>query len=137
MNQTLEDLQIRYENPITINYDNTSGISISKNPIMQSKTKHIPIKYHFLRDRVAQKVVKIVYVDTKEQIADILTKPLSRSNFENIRQKLGVIPYLIKNYKSFFRRKKHMDRGNNLSGGALPQGEQINISYVIDVKGGG
>jgi hypothetical protein len=91
MKQTLEDLQIRYDNPITINCDNTSAISISKNPVMHSKTKHIPIKYHFLRDQVTQKVVKIVYVDTKEQIADIFTKPFPRSTFENLRQKLGVI----------------------------------------------
>jgi hypothetical protein len=91
MKQTLDYLQIRYDNPITINCDNTSAISISKNPIMHSKTKHIPIKYHFLRDQVTQKVVKIVYVDTKEKIADIFKKPFPRSTFENIRHKLGVI----------------------------------------------
>jgi hypothetical protein len=91
MKQTLEDLQIKYNDPITINCDNTSAISISKNPVMHSKTKHIPIKYHFLRDQVTQKIVKIVYLDTKEQIADIFTKPLPRSTFENLRHKLGVI----------------------------------------------
>jgi hypothetical protein len=91
MNKTLEYLQIKYNDPITINCDNTSAISISKNPFMHSKTKHIPISYHFLRDQVTQKIVKIVYLDTKEQIADIFTKPLPRSTFENLRQKLGVI----------------------------------------------
>jgi hypothetical protein len=91
MKKTLEDLQIRYDNRTTINYDNTSSISISKNPVVHSKTKHIPIKYHFLRERVTQKVVKIMYVDTKEQIAYIFTKPLPKSTFENIRQKLGVV----------------------------------------------
>jgi len=58
---------------------------------MHSKTKHIPIKYHFLRDWVTQRVVKIVYVDIKEQIAGIFTKPLPMGTFENIRKKLGVI----------------------------------------------
>jgi hypothetical protein len=52
MKQTLEDLQIKYNNPITINCDNTSAIRISKNLVMHSKSKHIPIKYHFLRDQV-------------------------------------------------------------------------------------
>jgi hypothetical protein len=66
MKQPLEYLQIRYDNPITINSDNTSVISISKNLVMHSKTKHIPIKYHFLRHQVTQKEVKIEYVDTKE-----------------------------------------------------------------------
>jgi hypothetical protein len=84
-------LWMKQNDPITINCDNTSAISISKNPVMHSKTKHIPIKYHFLRDQVTQRVVKIVYVDTKEQIADIFTKPFPRSTFENLRQKLGVI----------------------------------------------
>jgi hypothetical protein len=81
MKQTLEDLQIRYDDPITINCDNTSAISISKNSVMHSKTKHIPIKYHFLRDHATQKLVKIVYVDIKEQIAYIFTKPLPKSTF--------------------------------------------------------
>jgi hypothetical protein len=65
MKQTLEDLQIRYDGPITINCDKTSAISISKNLVMHFKTKQVPIKYHFLRDQVTQRVVKIVYVDTK------------------------------------------------------------------------
>jgi hypothetical protein len=58
---------------------------------MHSKTKHIPIKFHFLREQVSQKVVKVEYVDTKEQIVDIFTKPLPRSTFAYLRQKLGVI----------------------------------------------
>jgi hypothetical protein len=91
MKQTLEDLHIKYNNPITINYNNTSAISISKNPVMHSKTKNIPIKYHLLRGQVTQKMVKIVHVDTKEQIADIFTKIMPRTTFENLRQKSGVI----------------------------------------------
>ena len=66
MKQTLEDLLVKYEDPIVINCDNTSAINISKNPVMHSKTKQIPIKDHFLRDQVSQKVVKLEYIDTKE-----------------------------------------------------------------------
>jgi hypothetical protein len=91
MKKNLEYLQIKYNDPITIKCDNTSAISISKNLVMHSKTKHIPTKYHFLKDQVTQKIVKIVYLDTKEQIADIFTKPLPRSTFENLRKNLGVI----------------------------------------------
>ena len=85
MKQTLEDLLVKYGNRIIINCDNTSAINISKNPILHSKTKHIPIKYHFLRDQVSQKVVKLEYVDTKEHIADIFTKPLPKEAFEHLR----------------------------------------------------
>ena len=65
MRQNLEDLLVKYEHPIVINCDNTSVINMSKNPIMHSKTKHIPIKYHYLRQQVSQKTVKLEYIDTK------------------------------------------------------------------------
>jgi hypothetical protein len=52
MNQTLTDIQVEYDEPIPIYCDNTSTISISKNPMMHSKMNHIPIKYHFLREQV-------------------------------------------------------------------------------------
>jgi hypothetical protein len=50
MIQTLADLEVKYTAPIPIHCDNTSAISVSKNPFLHSKTKHIPIKYHFLRE---------------------------------------------------------------------------------------
>ena len=59
---------------------------------MHSNTKHIPIKYHYIREHVSQKAVKLEYIDTKGQIADIFTKPLPKEAFEHIRQKMGVIP---------------------------------------------
>ena len=76
MKQTLEYILIKYEDLIVISCDNTSATNISRNHVMHSKTKHIPIKYHFLRDQVSQKVVKLEYVDTKEHIADLFTKLL-------------------------------------------------------------
>jgi hypothetical protein len=76
MKQTLTDIQVEYDEPIPIYCDNTSAISISKNPVMHSKTKHIPIKYHFLWEQVAEKNIRVEYVGTKEQVEDIFTKPL-------------------------------------------------------------
>jgi hypothetical protein len=52
MIQTLADFEVKCIAPIPIHCDNTSAISVSKNPIFHSKTKHIPIKYHFLREKV-------------------------------------------------------------------------------------
>eukprot|EP00253_Pinus_taeda_P026495 PITA_26495 len=91
MMQTLQDFQITCTPPISMLCDNTSAISISKNPVMHSKTKHIPIKYHFLQEQVLEQKVKLEYVPSKEHVADILTKPLPRETFEYLRQKLGVV----------------------------------------------
>jgi hypothetical protein len=91
MKQTLKDIQIEYDEPILIFCDNTSTISISKNPVMHSKMKHIPIKFHFLWEQVVEKNIKVEYVGTKEQIADIFTKLLPRESFEYLRQRLGVV----------------------------------------------
>jgi hypothetical protein len=91
MKQTLTDIQVEYEESILIYCDNTSAISISKNPVMQSKTKHIPIKYHFLREQVVEKNIRVEYVGTIEQVVGIFTKPLPWESFEYLRQRLGVI----------------------------------------------
>eukprot|EP00253_Pinus_taeda_P025891 PITA_25891 len=66
MMQTLQEIQITCSPPISIICDNTSAIIISNNPVMHSKTKHIPIKYHFLREQVLDKKVKLEYVPSKE-----------------------------------------------------------------------
>jgi hypothetical protein len=88
----LKDIKVEYNQPISILCDNTSAINISKNLVMHSKTKHIPIKYHFLREKVTEQNVKMEYIGTKEQVVDIFTKPLPRETFEYLRQKLGVVP---------------------------------------------
>jgi hypothetical protein len=71
-----------YDEPIPIYFDNTRDIIISNNPVMHSKTKHIPIKYHFLREQVAEKNIRFEYLGIKEQVANIFTKQLPREAFE-------------------------------------------------------
>jgi hypothetical protein len=65
MIQTLIDLEVKYTAPIPIHCDNISAISVSKNPVFHSKTKHIPIKYHFLREQVT-----IKYHFLREQVTN-------------------------------------------------------------------
>jgi hypothetical protein len=91
MKQTLTDIQVEYDEPIPIYFNNKSPISISKKPVIHSKTKHIPIKYHFLQEHDVEKNIRVEYVGTKEQGADIFTKPLPRESFEYLHQILGVI----------------------------------------------
>ena len=66
MMKTLQDIQITCTLPIFILCDNTSAIIISKNPVMHSKTKRIPIKYNFLCEQVLEQKVKLEYVPSKE-----------------------------------------------------------------------
>jgi hypothetical protein len=91
MKQTLTDIQVEYDEPIPIYYDNKSAISVSKNPVMHSKRKHIPIKYHFLQEHVADKNIRVEYVGTKEQVAGIFTEPIPGEAFEYLCQRLRVI----------------------------------------------
>ena len=71
--------------------DNQSCIKLSENPVFHDKSKHIDIKYQYIRDMVEKGVVKLQYVATDEQTTNVLTKPLSKVMFEYFRYKLGVV----------------------------------------------
>ena len=59
--------------------------------MFHDKSKHIEIKYHYIKDMVQKGVVKLQYVVTEEHIVDVLMKPLARVKFEYFREKLGVL----------------------------------------------
>ena len=88
----LKDIGITFEEPVIIYCDNTSIGSMFKNPILHSKTKHKAIKYHVLREKVAEKKIRLEYINTKEQIVDIFTKALPKDTFEYLKGMLGVMP---------------------------------------------
>jgi hypothetical protein len=95
MIQTLVDLKVTYTDPIPLHCDNTSAISLSKNLVLHSKSKHIPIKYHFLREQVTNRIFQVNYIPSTEQIVDIFIKPLAATPFGYLRQKLGVITSFV------------------------------------------
>ena len=78
------------QNVMTLFCDNLSAINISKNPIQHSRTKHIDIRHHFIRDLVEDKVITLEHVTSELQLADIFTKALDATQFENLRGKLGI-----------------------------------------------
>ena len=64
---------------------------MSENSVFHDKSKHIEIKYHYIRDMVQRGAVNLLYVATEEQIVDVLRKPLARLKFEYFRERLGVL----------------------------------------------
>jgi hypothetical protein len=71
--------------------DSTSTISVAKNPVLHSRTKHIEVRYHFLRDNVEKGNIDLIHVPTKKQLANILTKPLDQATFSRLQGELGVV----------------------------------------------
>lgn len=78
-----------------IHCDNQSCVKFSFNPVFHYRTKHVEIKYHCIRDMVMRKAIQHKYIGTKEQTANILTKPFSRVKFAHFRDKLGVVDNVV------------------------------------------
>ena len=70
--------------------DNQGAIATAQNPVFHRRTKHIQIRYHHVREAVAEGIVRLMYCPTKEMLADIFTKALARDQFEHLRDKLGL-----------------------------------------------
>ena len=90
MRQTLKDYGITYRN-VPLLCDNESAINIAENPKDHLRTKHIDIRYHFLRDHVEKGDIHIDHIGTDFQLADIFTKPLDEARFCQLRRELGIL----------------------------------------------
>jgi hypothetical protein len=62
--------------------DNTAALAVTKNPVQHSKTKHIAIRYHFIRDCYEKGLIDVLFVETQYQKADLFTKPFTQPRFE-------------------------------------------------------
>jgi uncharacterized beta-barrel protein YwiB (DUF1934 family) len=71
--------------------DNESVVKIANNPVQLSRTKHIGIRHHFLRDHVAKGDIVLCGVHSEDQLADIFTKPLDENTFCRLQSELNVL----------------------------------------------
>ncbi|WVZ51226.1 hypothetical protein U9M48_002388 [Paspalum notatum var. saurae] len=90
MKQTLLDYGVKLSR-VHLLCDNKSTVKLANNPVQHSRTKHIDICHHFIRDHVAKGDILLRNVGTKEQLADIFTKPLDKSTFYRLRSELNVL----------------------------------------------
>ena len=72
-------------------YNNQSCIKMTENLVFHDKLKHIEIRYIYIQDMIQKVAIKLQYVSTDEQVADVLTKPLSQIKFEYFQDKIGVV----------------------------------------------
>ncbi|GAU48263.1 hypothetical protein TSUD_405090 [Trifolium subterraneum] len=87
----LKELKIEVKKPITLQIDNKSAINLAKNPVLHGRSKHIKVRFHFLREQVNQGSLEVVHCATGSQIADVMTKNLKTDRFLSLRNSLGVM----------------------------------------------
>lgn len=87
----LAELQDKKPGVINLKIDSQSAIQQSKNPGFHDRSKHIDVRYHFIRECVEENKVTVESIGTKDQLADILTKALGREQFCELCSRLGVI----------------------------------------------
>ncbi|GJT02297.1 hypothetical protein Tco_0823466 [Tanacetum coccineum] len=90
MKSQLNNYDIYYK-MVPIFCDNTSAIEISNNPVLHSRTKHIDIRYHFIRDHILKGDIELHFILTEYQLADIFTKPLDEPTFTRLKAELGML----------------------------------------------
>ena len=88
--QLYEDMGNKMNYAVTINEDNQSAIQICENPMSNNTNKHMGIKNGFIKDELEQGKINIKYVSSKEQLADLFMKALSKCQFQKLRKQIGM-----------------------------------------------
>jgi histone deacetylase 1/2 len=87
----LKELGVYLRRAPTLWCDNLGATYLAVNLVFHARTKHIEVDYHFVRERVVRKALDIKFISTHDQLADVLTKPLSSSLFVQFRANLNLV----------------------------------------------
>ena len=88
LQRLLSDVDMMKDEPIQLYGDNQGSISIVKNPVKHNRTKHIDIKYHFIRECFSNGTINVNHVNGENNVADIMTKPLPKCKFTKYHKSL-------------------------------------------------
>ena len=86
----LRELLGRKVDVVELKVDSKSALALAKNPVFHDRSKHIRIKYHFIRDCLKEGSIKANHIATTDQLADILTKSLGKAKFQEMRRRIGL-----------------------------------------------
>ena len=86
----LFDIGVPQNDATIVREDNQGAMALAKNPKDHPRTKHVDVKYHFTREVIEKKLIKVEYVPTGEMVADTLTKALPKPSFEKFRMSMGI-----------------------------------------------
>ena len=84
-------MKLKQEDPTIIQVDNKSAIELAKNPVNHERSKHIDVRFHFIREHVKEGSVELRHVASRNQAADIFTKPLSKEVFDRGKKMIGML----------------------------------------------
>jgi hypothetical protein len=87
----LGDLLGRDTGAVELRVDSKSALTMAKNPVFHERSKHIQVRYHFIRGCLEEGGFKACYINTKDQLADLLTKPLGRIKFLDLCSRIGMV----------------------------------------------
>jgi hypothetical protein len=91
LTQLLKEFTCKFQDPIILFEDNKAYLDFSKNSTNHQRTKHISVRYHFIRDLIADRLISLTAIPSEENIADIMTKPLDKKVFQRLRAKFMTI----------------------------------------------
>ena len=74
--------------------DNQPVIALAKNPVLHDRSKHIDVKFYFLKDCINGGLIIIEFIETGQQLTDVLTKPLDRLRFTELKKMIGMVEVL-------------------------------------------
>jgi transposase InsO family protein len=90
LRQLMSDVGLEQKKATLIMCDNQGAIALMKNPIHHSRSKHIDIQHHFIREKVEVEVIEMKYISTEHMVADVLTKALAKPRHEVLRKEMGL-----------------------------------------------